>query len=259
MAYVEANGQKLFVEDSGGDGPAIVFSHGFLMDHEMFCHQVSALRDRYRVITWDWRGFGATETDGKPFTIWDQADDLLAILDQLGVDRAVVAGMSHGGYISMRVALKAPERVRALILMNTSAAGLGPEEAAGYRQIFDTWIQQGPTDQLCETMANIIIADPEVSPAWIKKWQAAPQESLAGPADATIAAEDIRPRLPEITCPALVVHGVDDVAFDLPRAEDIAHRIPGAEPVAKVPGGHAACLTHPGPVNAAIENFLVGL
>jgi pimeloyl-ACP methyl ester carboxylesterase len=259
MPHLEVNGQRFFVEDSGGDNPTIVFSHGFLMDHEMFVHQVAHLTDRYRVITWDWRGFGATETDGKPFSIWDQADDLWGIIDHLGIDRVVLAGMSHGGYITMRAAIQHPERVRAVVLMDTNAAGLGEEEAAGYRGMFDAWINNGPGDELCNIFANIIIGAPEVNAAWIEKWKAWPQDRLATPAQATIEAEDIRPRLADITCPALVIHGVDDAAFPVQAAEDIANAILGAEPVAIVPGGHAACLTHPGPVNDAIDKFLATL
>src|SRR5229473_1079844 len=66
-----------------GDGPAVVMSHGFLMDHEMFAPQVAALAPEFRVITWDERGFGATEFDGKPFSYYDSANDCMALLDHL--------------------------------------------------------------------------------------------------------------------------------------------------------------------------------
>jgi 3-oxoadipate enol-lactonase len=61
MPYADVNGQRLHYQDTGGDGPVVVFSHGFLMDHEMFEPQVAALRSDYRVISWDERGFGSTE------------------------------------------------------------------------------------------------------------------------------------------------------------------------------------------------------
>ena len=113
MAFAEINGQRIFYTDSGGDGPAVIFSHGFLMDHSMFDPQVAALAPEFRVITWDARGFGATEFDEKPFTYWDSAGDALALCDHLGIDRAVFAGMSQGGFLSLRAALLAPDRVRA--------------------------------------------------------------------------------------------------------------------------------------------------
>ena len=89
MSYADFNGQRLYYEDSGGDGPAVVLAHGFLMDHEMFAPQVAALAPEFRVVTWDERGFGATEFDGKPFTYWDSAGDCLGLLDHLGLDRPV--------------------------------------------------------------------------------------------------------------------------------------------------------------------------
>ena len=92
MPHADIDGQRIFFDDTGGDGPAVILAHGFLMDHEMFEHQVAALRDDYRVITWDERGFGQTEYDGEPFTYWDSANDCLGLLDHLGIDRAVVGG-----------------------------------------------------------------------------------------------------------------------------------------------------------------------
>ena len=78
MSFADTNGQHLYYEDTGWDGPAVIFSHGFLMDHDMFAPQVDALRDRYRVITWDERGHGQTPCEG-PFDYWDSARDLLAL------------------------------------------------------------------------------------------------------------------------------------------------------------------------------------
>ena len=63
MSYAEVNGQRIYFEDSGGDGPPVVLAHGYLMDHKMFAPQVAALAPAYRVITWDERGFGDTEYD----------------------------------------------------------------------------------------------------------------------------------------------------------------------------------------------------
>ena len=91
---------SVYFEDSGGDGAAVIFSHGFLMDHEMFESQVAALAGEFRCITWDERGFGNTAAN-RGFTYWDSADDALALLSHLGVDKAFFVGMSQGGFISM--------------------------------------------------------------------------------------------------------------------------------------------------------------
>ena len=109
MQTAQINGTTISFEDSGGKGPVVILSHGFLMDHSMFDHQVEALKASYRVVTWDERGFGGTPATGE-FTYWDSANDVLGLMDHLGIQSAVIGGMSQGGFLSLRVALTAPER-----------------------------------------------------------------------------------------------------------------------------------------------------
>jgi pimeloyl-ACP methyl ester carboxylesterase len=259
MAHAAINGQDIYFEDSGGDGPAVILGHGFLMDHEMFVHQVAALSGKYRVITWDERGFGLTEFDGRPFTYWDIADDCLALMDHLGIERAVIGGMSQGGFISLRAALTAPARVSALILLDTQSGGEHPDVIDAYRGMIDTWATAGPVDELAEIVANIIIAEPVANAAWIAKWQARPKELIVQSGACLLDRDDITDRLGEITCPALVVHGTQDTAITMEQAEALAGALVGCGGVVKVAGAHASCLTNPDPVNDAILDFLAGL
>ncbi len=259
MPHAAVNGQQIHYSDTGGDGPAVILGHGFLMDLTMFEHQVAALRGQYRVITWDERGFGQTVFDGQPFTYWDSAKDCLGLLDHLGVDRAVVGGMSQGGFLSMRAALLSPERVRALILLDTSAALDAPETLAANQGMIDIWLAAGPVDELAQAVATIIIDDPVENPKWIAKWQERPKESLTEPARCLLTRDDISGRLGEITCPALVVHGLSDTAITMEHAEEMADALVGCGGVVKVSGAHAANLTNPDPVNAAVLDFLAGL
>jgi 3-oxoadipate enol-lactonase len=260
MPHAAINGQQIYFDDTGGDGPAVILAHGFLMDREMFAPQVEALRGQYRVITWDERGFGLTEHDGQPFTYWDSAADCLGLLDHLGIDRAVVGGMSQGGFLSLRVALRAPERVRALVLIDTQAGAEHADKVAAYQGMIDTWAAVGPVDELAEVVANIIIADPVENERWIAKWKARPHAGIVEPGRCLLTRDDITDRLGEITCPALVIHGTADTAIEFPLAEALAAGLAGSGPVVAVEGAaHAANLTHPEPVNAAIISFLAGL
>lgn len=259
MPHADVNGQQIHYQDTGGDGPAVVLGHGFLMDLTMFEHQVAALRDQYRVITWDERGFGETVFDGQPFTYWDSAADCLGLMDHLGIDRAVVGGMSQGGFLSLRVALTAPDRVRALVLLDSGAALDAPETLAANQGMVDIWLAAGPVDELVQAVATIIIDDPAENPKWIAKWQARPKELMAEPARCLLTRDDVSGRLGEITCPALVVHGTEDTAITMEHAEAMAAGLTGSGPVVKVGGAHAANLTNPLPVNAAILEFLAGL
>lgn len=259
MPHAAINGQSIYFEDTGGEGPVVILAHGFLMDHEMFAPQVAALRDDYRVITWDERGFGLTQFDGEPFTYWDSAADCLGLLDHLGIDRCVVGGMSQGGFLSLRAALTAPDRVRALILLDTQAGVDDEETKAGNDAMNHIWLTAGPVDELAQTVATIIIDDPDHSPAWIAKWQARPKEGFEEPYQCLTNRDDITGRLGEITCPALVVHGTQDTAITMDRAEILADALAGCAGVVKVGGAHAANLTNPEPVNAAIVDFLASL
>ena len=259
MPYASVNGQRIYYQDTGGDGAAVVLAHGFLMDRSMFEPQIEALADDYRIVTWDQRGFGQTEFDSQPFTYWDSADDCLALLDHLGLDRAVLGGMSQGGFIALRAALKAPERVRALVLMGTQSGVEDPANVPVYQGMLDEWASNGPSEELAGVVADIIIADPTENERWIAKWKARPKELIREPGRTLLERDDITDRVGEIEAPAIVIHGTEDTAIPMERAEELARSLSGAGPVIKVPGAHAANLTHPEAVNPAIAAFLSAL
>jgi pimeloyl-ACP methyl ester carboxylesterase len=264
MPVAAANGIEISYTDSGGQGPAVVFSHGYLMDHTMFDRQVSALAPQYRVITWDERGHGSTRAAG-PFTYWDSAADVLALLDQLSVERAVLAGMSQGGFLSLRAALTAPDRVRALVLIDSQAGLEDPAVAPGYEQMHQAWLEHGP-GPVQEVVASIILG-PGRWDGWYATWneqyaQWAPDDlgQLTWPFRCLMDRDDITGRLAEITCPALIVHGTADAAIPLARAEAVRDGLGGLVTFIAVEGAsHASNVTHPDAVNHAILAFLNGL
>jgi len=260
MPFADVNNQLIRFDDSGGDGPAVIFSHGFLMDREMFAPQIAALAPEFRVIAWDERGFGETEFDGEPFTYWDSAADCLGLLDHLGIDRAVLGGMSQGGFLSLRAALSAPERVRALVLIDTQAGVEDPARLPAYRQMQETWLQVGPVDELAETIANLIIGDPALNEVWIEKWRGLPRESMRAPGDCLFDRDDISERLGEISCPAIVLHGTADQSIEIERAEELCRGLSGCAGVVRIEGApHASNLTHPDLVNPPLLEFLQSL
>jgi pimeloyl-ACP methyl ester carboxylesterase len=258
MSTAQVNGQRLYFEDSGGDGPAVLLSHGFLMDHEMFAPQVDVLAGAFRVITWDQRGHGETPSTG-PFTYWDSADDALGLLDHLGVGRAVFGGMSQGGFISLRGALRAPERVRGLVLIDTQAGVEIPEAVPGYDAMHDEWLANGPSD--VQDVVAAIILGPGCDPApWLAKWAALPREDLTAPYRCLMDRDDITDRLGEITSPAIIFHGAEDAAIPMARAEALRDGLADCRDLVVVPGaGHAANLGRPDVVNPPLEDFLASL
>ena len=124
----------------------------------------------------------------------------------------------------------------------------------------DMWLAVGPVDELADIVANIIIADPAVEPVLDRQVAGAAEGALrASPTSRCTTRDDITDRLGEITCPAVVMHGTEDTAISMDRAEALAGGLSGAGPVVKVGGAHAANLTNPGPVNEAIVEFLASL
>ena len=261
MATATVNGITVSYSDSGGDGPVVVLSHGYLMDSAMFDPQVAALAPEYRVITWDERGFGGTRATG-PFSYWDSAADVIGLLDHLGIEQAVLGGMSQGGFLSLRAALKAPGRVSALVLIDSQAGLENPEVAPAYEQMEQTWMEHGP-GPVQDVVAAIILGPPDGSvdyQPWFAKWAAADRDELRLAFRCLMDRDDITGRLGEISCPALILHGTADAAIPMERAEAVRAGLAGPVTLVSVEGGsHAANLSHPDQVNVAMLKFLRSL
>jgi pimeloyl-ACP methyl ester carboxylesterase len=258
MSVAEVNGQRISFVDSGGTGPAIIFSHGFLMDGSMFDAQIEGLRGEFRCVAWDERGHGETSAT-KPFTYWDSADDALALLSHLGIESAVFAGMSQGGFISMRAALTAPDRVRALILIDTQSGLEDPDALPLYTAMHDEWVANGP-GSVQELVASLIFGDGVETAPWFTKWGAMDRSSFTIPFTTLVDRDEITERLGEIAQPTLIIHGTADAAIPVWRAEQLRDGIPGTRELVMVEGaGHASNMSHPEPVNRAIADFLRNL
>ena len=261
MATASVNGITISYTDSGGDGPAVVLSHGYLMDSSMFEPQVAALAPEYRVISWDERGFGGTRATG-PFTYWDSARDVLGLLDHLGIEHAVLGGMSQGGFLSLRAALLAPERVRGLILIDSQAGLENPEAAPAYEQMEQIWMEQGP-EPVQDVVAALILGEPD-GPVdykpWFAKWAALDRQETWFPFRCLMDRDDLTDRLGEISAPALILHGTADAAIPMERAEIVQAGLAGPTTLVQVEGGsHASNLSHPDQVNVAMLEFLRSL
>jgi pimeloyl-ACP methyl ester carboxylesterase len=255
MSVADVHGQRISYTDHGGEGPPVIFSHGFLMDGSMFDAQVAALSPHFRCITWDERGHGATPATG-PFTYWDSADDALALLDELSIAQAVFAGMSQGGFISMRAALRAPERVRGLILIDTQSGTEDPEALPLYSALHDEWIANGP-GAVQDAVASLIFGDGIDREPWYAKWHALKPTDFTLPFQTLVERDEITERLSEISAPTLIVHGSADAAIPIWRAEQLRDGLGDVRELVIVDGaGHAANMSHPDQVNQAITRFL---
>lgn len=261
MPFADVNGQRIFYTDTGGGAgqPVLVFSHGLLMDHSMFDPQVQAFKGRYRCIAWDERGHGQTSTPGTcaPFSYYDSADDLAALLRHLGVTQAVLVGMSQGGYLSLRCALAHPALVQALVLIDTQASPEDPALMPHHMALVQRWAQGGLDDDMAATVESFILGESwEGAAVWKAKWKQVDNANLIQCFTTLSQRDDISEQIRQIQVPALVIHGSNDRAIVPERARAMAQALPRSQWV-EVPGaGHAPNLTHPEPVNQAMATFL---
>ncbi|MFI6683896.1 alpha/beta fold hydrolase [Streptomyces sp. NPDC050485] len=229
--------------DTGGDGPAVVFSHGNLMDADMWQPHIKRLAPAYRCVAWDARLHGRTQDDGAPYTYWESAADLLALLDELRIERAHLVGHSQGGFTSLRAALLAPTRVASLTLIDTAAVRWPPEALADMAAVRDGLRTHGP-DTVGPALLELLLGVPELYPEWLAKWRRQPNGRLADAVGVLMAVDDLTARLGEVRAPALVVHGTDDRPIPPAAGRALAAALPAATFV-PVPGaGHTPPLTH---------------
>ncbi|MFD9734526.1 alpha/beta fold hydrolase [Umezawaea sp. NPDC059074] len=256
MSFVTVNNARFHVEDSGGDGPVVVFSHGNLMDGDMWAPQVEALSGAFRCVVWDERLHGRTEDDGRVHTYWDSADDLLGLLDRLDVPRAALVGHSQGGFLSLRAALRAPERVTALGLVDTAAVAWPFEALAQMRGVAEAFRAAGP-EAVAPELLGLLLGKPALHEQWLAKWQDQPRDRLADAVTVLMGVDDITARLAEITAPALVVHGTADRPIPLALGRLLHQALPGAVGLVEIPdAGHTPSLTHPAEVTPRLAEFL---
>lgn len=251
MAYVDRDGVAIYYEDHGS-GPAVLLSHGYSATSQMWRGQVEALSDRYRVITWDMRGHGQSDSPESQAAYSEAATvaDMAAILDRCGVDRAVIGGLSLGGYMSLAFWLTYPERCRALILFDTGPGYKNPVGREGWNKNAEARARAFE-----ERGLEALGGSSEVR---ISTHRSA--EGLARAARGMLAQFDSRviEALPDIRVPTLIAVGENDEPFLAPT-DYMAAKIPGAKKVVIPGAGHAANIDNPAAANAAIEEFLASL
>lgn len=256
------NGTELAWTETG-DGPPLVLIHGFPLDGAMWDAQVAALSARVRLIVPDLRGFGGSAPSAGLLRIETFADDVRALLDHLRIDRAVIGGLSMGGYVAFAFQRLHPERTRALLLCDTKAAADTPEAREGRAAMIRLVRAQGvaalPERMLPRLLASATLERrPDVVERIRSMILRAAPDGVAAALQAMADRADATPDLPSIRCPVLFVVGEHDAVSPPAEAEAICAQIPGARRVVIPDAGHMAPMENPGPVNAAIRGWLRG-
>jgi 3-oxoadipate enol-lactonase len=232
-----------------GSGPAVVLSNSLGSTHRMWDAQLAELERHFTVVRYDTRGHGASPVPDGPYTIDDLADDVVALLDRLGIERAHIVGLSLGGMTAMRLAARNPERVARMVLLCTGAqlppAHAWTDRAATVRAegshavaaaVVDRWFTAGYSGDRAP---------------WEAMVAATPAEGYAGCCE-VIAQLDLRQQLSSITAPTLAIAGADDPATPPAKLEEITNAIPDAKLLVVEHAAHLANAEQPGTITPAL-------
>ncbi len=258
---------RLFVEQRGtSSGPTLVLWHSLLCDGGMWAPVIAGLEARYRIVNVDAPGHGRSSPTRAPYTMDDSVDAAFTVLDELAIDRCVWIGLSWGGMVGMRLALRSPGRLAGLALFDTSAKAESRRKLPSYLAMTAIARRFGALPFLLDRIEPIYLsrATRAEQPALVRRFRervASMDPASSGHAiDAVIfRGDDLRPRLPQIRVPTLVVCGDQDVATPLPRSEEIARAIPDASLRRIARAGHLSAWEQPAASLAHLEPWLGNL
>jgi pimeloyl-ACP methyl ester carboxylesterase len=250
MPYLDRDGVKIHYEVTG-DGPVVLCTHGYSLTGHLWQGAVTALQDRYRVVTWDIRGHGHSDspTDPAAYSKDLALADMNALIDAAGASEAILMGHSLGGYLSLAFHVEHAARVRALVLVGTGPGYRNPEARAGWNQ------QAEERARHFETHGIDNMERPESHGNRHRSAQ-----GLALAARGILAQHDglVMEDLPGISVPTLIVVGADDTPF-LGASDYMEKRIPGARKVVLPAAGHMPNLDQPALFAQALRGFLDGM
>jgi pimeloyl-ACP methyl ester carboxylesterase len=260
MPSIDRQGVSIHYDDVGS-GPAVVLGHSFLCSGEMWGPQIDPMSARYRVINADARGHGRSCLLSQDFDLYDMVEDVVAVLDDAGVNRAVWAGLSIGGMVAMRAALTVPDRVAGLILLDTHAGSENAYKKFKYRAmgIGVRAMGVGPfVGEVTKLMfgATTRARNKELVSDWSKRFAAVDVPSTLHVLGALVRRDSVLSRLEEVDVPVLVLVGSEDVSLPPALSREIADTMPNARLEVIDGAGHLSTLEQPEAVSAAMLGFL---
>jgi 3-oxoadipate enol-lactonase len=239
-----------------GSGATIVLLHPFPFSRDVWAEVVHSVGTRQRVIAIDARGFGESPLPGS-YSIADLADDVAAVLDERGVERATLLGMSMGGYAALAFAAKYADRLSALILTDTRAAADSPDARNGRAKAIETIQRDGAEVYLDSSVPRLLSAN--ASPAALADARARAEKrasSLIAGVEALRDRPDRTGELATIRCPTLVLCGEGDQVTPPSEMQVMAKAIPNATFQIITGAGHIAHLEAPRAFEAAVTEWL---
>ena len=260
MPTVDLDGITLHYTDEG-TGEPVVLLHGFPLSTELWKPQRAALTATYRVIALDLRGHGRSDPPHGASSIGMYADDVVAILDELGIGQATVAGLSMGGYVVMALLRRHPERVQGVMLLATKAPGdteagkqgrndmIALAEAEGAASVAEKMLPKMLTERTRTENPDLV--------EFVRTMMAStPVEGIVGALTALRDRPDSTETLSTLRLPALILAGANDELIPPAEAESMHQAITGSRLQIVPDAAHLLNLEQPEIVNAAMLSFL---
>ncbi|HEX7944616.1 MAG TPA: alpha/beta fold hydrolase [Phenylobacterium sp.] len=253
MATLDRDGVGIYYEVHGNRGPVILLTHGYSATSQMWEGQIDELSKDHRLVTWDMRGHGQSDSPDDPSLYSEPAtvEDMAALLDAVGAKTAIVGGLSLGGYMSLAFNRVHPDRVEALLIIDTGPGYKNDEARAGWNATSLKTAERYETEGLA-------LLEKGSAERRTAKHRSAKGLALAARGMLTQRDAGVITSLPDIKVPSIVVVGSEDTPF-LAASSYMAAKIPGARLATIEGAGHAANIDKPEAFNKAIRGFLDGL
>jgi pimeloyl-ACP methyl ester carboxylesterase len=240
-----------------GEGRPVILVHAFPFDGRMWQDTAKCLAGKCRVIAPDMRGFGESALGKGQPSIADMADDLAALMDELGVAKATVGGMSMGGYVALAFAARHSDRLEGLILADTRAAADSDAARAGRSDALRLVENQGVEPYLERQLGALL--SPSASEDIRNRVRTLGRQQSEGVCAGIRALRDRpdrRAELPSIVCPTLLIVGTEDKISSPTEMAEIARAISASRLTEIAGAGHLSNLEKPSEFVAAIANFI---
>lgn len=265
MPKIEIRGAELFYDEAGSGPETIVFAHGLLFSGGMFNEQVNALKDRYRCITFDFRGHGHSQVTENGYGMDALSDDAAEIIERLHCAPCHFLGFSMGGFVAMRLAARRPELIKSLILVSTSADPEPKEGLLKYRllnlvaRLIGPWVVARHVMPMM--FSQRFLRNPlraKERKIWRRQLISNDRFGVTRAVTGVIDRRGVYDELHNIKIPTLIIVGQHDVATPPDRSERMHAAVPDSRLVVIPATGHMAPVEAPDEVSAALEAFLNG-
>ena len=260
--HKKSNGAELFYQSVGEGSETILFSHGFLLDHSMFDGPINSLKNTFRCVAYDHRGHGNSEVTKEGYALDNLVKDAIALIESFAVGPVHFVGMSTGGFVAMRVALKRPDLIKSLVLMDTSAEAEASKAVKRYQLLL--WMVKyvgmwSVVNKVMPIMFHQSFLKDKSRKAEVNKWRhivtGQNKQAMVSFGQGIFARKSVLQQLNALQMPVAVIVGEHDMATPPIHAQRMHEAISQSKIYTIANAGHSAAIETPSSVTDAMIDF----